>query len=107
MLVGAAIVADEANRIIHVTAEAGRLLGWAPDDLVGRRLLTIVPPAMREAHLAGFGRYLMTRQPHLLGRRVVLPVLRGDGSQVDVAVVIDEMDVGTGVLAFVAQMTPA
>lgn len=103
----AAIVADDANQIIYVNAEAGRLLGWPVPELTGRRLITIVPPDLREAHLAGFSRFLLTREPRLLGQPLVLPALRRDGSQVDVVLLITLIDTAEGRPTFLAELFPA
>ena len=61
------IAADDANRIVAVSRPLARLLGWRPEDLVGRRVVTVVPPALREAHVAGFSRHLTTGEAHVLG----------------------------------------
>lgn len=100
-----AMVADEANRILYANAEAGDLLGWDPAELSGRRLVSIVPHRLREAHLAGFGRFLLTREPQLVGRRVDVPALRQDGSEVPIALTITVLDVEDGPLTFLAEFT--
>ncbi|MDP1805519.1 MAG: PAS domain S-box protein, partial [Acidimicrobiales bacterium] len=69
------IAADDANRIVAVSGPLARRLGWRPEDLVGRRVVTIVPPALREAHVAGFSRHLSTGEAHVLGVPLDLPVL--------------------------------
>lgn len=88
----AAVVADDGNRIIYANQSALQFLGWEGHDLIGRRLVTIIPPAYREAHLAGFMRYLLTSEPQMLGRRVRLPVLRRDGSQVEADLLIETLN---------------
>jgi len=76
------IAADEANRIIAVSRPLAELLGWDPAELTGRRVVTVIPPSLREAHVAGFSRHLTTGEAHVLGIPLVLPVLRKDGSEV-------------------------
>ena len=87
----ATVVADDANRIIFVNLAAGELLGWAPDALVGQRLTVLIPPELREAHLAGFSRLQVTGRPHILGSVVNVPALRRDGSRVEVALLIERV----------------
>jgi PAS domain-containing protein len=41
----AQIAADVSNRIVAVSGAVEELLGWPPDELEGRRLVTIIPPA--------------------------------------------------------------
>ena len=87
----ATVVADDANRIIFVNQAAGELLGWAPEALVGQRLTVLIPPELREAHLAGFSRLQVTGQPRILGVTVLVPALRRDGWCVEVALTIERL----------------
>ena len=75
----AVVAADDFNRIVGISAAASELLGWPVDDLVGRRVVTIIPPELREAHVAGFTRHLTTGVAHALGVDLELPVLHRDG----------------------------
>jgi PAS domain S-box-containing protein len=45
---------------VAVTASLAESLGWAVEDLIGRRVVVLVPPELREAHIAGFTRHLTT-----------------------------------------------
>lgn len=87
----ASVVADDANRIIFVNRAAGELLGWAPEALVGQRLTVLIPPELREAHLAGFSRLQVTGEPRILGSTVQVPALRRDGSRLEVTLTIERL----------------
>lgn len=100
------VVADDANRIILVNTAAGELLGWAPDALVGQRLTVLIPPDLREAHLAGFSRLQVTGQPRILGSTVRVPALRRDGVAVEVALTINRLAGCGGRSAFQAVLEP-
>jgi PAS domain S-box-containing protein len=76
------VAADDANRIVAVSRPLADLLGWQVEDLVGRRVVTIIPLRLREAHVAGFTRHLTTGEAHVLGVPLVLPVLRADGTEI-------------------------
>ncbi len=102
----ATVVADDANRIIFVNEPAGQLLGWAPEALVGQRLTVLIPPELREAHLAGFSRLQVTGEPRILGTTVHVPALRRDGSRVDVALMIEQFAGAAGRRAFRAVLAP-
>ena len=78
----AAIVVDGQNRILGISDALADAVGWAVQDLVGRRVVAIVPPRYHEAHIAGLTRHLSTGQPHALRVDLQLPVLRADGSEV-------------------------
>jgi PAS domain S-box-containing protein len=102
----ATVVADDANRIIFVNEAAGDLLGWAPEVLAGQRLTVLIPPELREAHLAGFSRLQVTGEPRILGLTVRVPALRRDGSSVEVALIIEQLAVPRGRSVFRALLTP-
>jgi len=105
-LSAAAVIADDANRIIFVNAAAGELLGWSPEALVGQRLTVVIPPELREAHLAGFSRLRVTGDARILGSTLRVPALRRDGSLVDVALTIEEVAGGGGRSAFCGVLDP-
>ena len=100
----AVLVADDANRILAVTDAAAMLLGRG--DLAGERLVAIVPDRFRDAHLAGFTRYIATGQARLIGKAVTVPALRGDGSEVDVTLRLQARAAGGGRTLFVAVLEP-
>lgn len=103
----AVVVADDANRIIDVTDAAATLLRRRRDDLAGERLAAIVPPRFRDAHLAGFTRYIATGKARLIGRAVTVPVLRGDGSEIDALLRVQARPAAGGRTVFVAVLEPA
>jgi PAS domain-containing protein len=39
------VAADDANRIVAISASLAAALGWDVDDLVGRRVATLIPPS--------------------------------------------------------------
>jgi PAS domain S-box-containing protein len=86
----AAVVAcDAANRIVAVSPAAGELLGWEPASLEGRRLVAVIPPRMRDRHVAGFTRYLLDGTPPILDRPVRFPALRRDGTEILVSLLVE------------------
>jgi PAS domain S-box-containing protein len=101
-----AVAADDGNRILAVSRPLAQLLGWAVEDLVGRRVVALVPPELREAHVAGFSRHLTTGETHVLGVRLRLPVLRADGSRVDCELLIEQRSAVEGRRLYVAQVEP-
>jgi PAS domain S-box-containing protein len=102
----ATVVADITHRIIFATDSAGVLLGWQAAALVGQRISVIVPVDQREAHLAGFARYAITKQPRLIGHTVIVPALRFDGSVIELALTLHKVAFVAGD-AFVAELQPS
>jgi sigma-B regulation protein RsbU (phosphoserine phosphatase) len=100
----AVVAADGKNRIVYLNAAAEKLLGWSAVELVGKPLVTIIPPRLHPAHHAGFNRYIATHVPKLIGHPVRVPALRRDGSEVDVELTLagfrlgDEQDLIVGSL---------
>ena len=80
----AQIAADDWNRIIAVSSSAADLLGWSPAELEGRRLVTIIPPRLRDAHVAGFTRHMLGGGPRLLGSTLDVPALHRAGHEVPI-----------------------
>ncbi|MDQ1635113.1 MAG: hypothetical protein QOJ32_1922 [Frankiaceae bacterium] len=76
------VAADDANRIIGISERLAAQLGWTVEELVGRRVVTLIPPVLREAHVAGFTRHLTTGEAHALGVPLTLPVLHADGHEI-------------------------
>lgn len=100
---GAVIAADSTNHIIFANGEAAELLGWTEEELVGRRLTTIVPPELRESHLAGYTRYQVTRETKIIGATVSVPALHRDGTRVPVELTINIIG-RSGAPAFLAEL---
>jgi PAS domain S-box-containing protein len=103
----ALLAADDANRILAVSPPAAALLGWSADDLVGRRVVTIIPPRFHEAHVAGFVQFLLTGERHIVGRDVRVPALRRDGSEVVVVLHIEPERLSQGRTVLVASFERA
>lgn len=100
----AIVVGDDRNRITHVNPAAARLLGWSVAELTGRRLTTIVPQRLREAHISGYTRYLVTGTPQLIGRPVKVPALRRDGTEVAVELLLSVFVDDNGRRGFVGSL---
>jgi PAS domain S-box-containing protein len=101
-LTAAVVVADDQNHIAYINAAAEALLGWEAADLEGQRLTAIIPQRLHEAHIAGYTRYLVTRQPRLLGNPVRVPAMRRDGAEIDIELVLNSFAARDGRQMFVA-----
>jgi PAS domain S-box-containing protein len=104
--VGGAIAVDDGNRILAVSARLAEVLGWPVDELVGRRVVAIVPPRFREAHVAGFSRHLSTGDARALGVQLRLPVLRADGTELVCTFLIEAEPTPEGRIVYLASITP-
>lgn len=100
------VAADDNNRLVAVSAPAAAMLGWDAAELTGRRVVTIVPPSLREAHVAGFTRHLTTGETHVLGVPLELPVLRADGTELMCRFLIERAPAEVGRAVYVAWLDP-
>jgi PAS domain S-box-containing protein len=101
------IAADDKNQIVAVSESAGRLLGYdSTEQLVGQRLVAIIPPRFHQAHIAGFTLHLLVGRSPLLGREVDVPALRRDGTEVSVRLEVMSRSAHDGTALFVSRIRP-
>jgi PAS domain S-box-containing protein len=102
---GCLIAANEASQIIALSRGAADLLGY-PDagELVGSRIVTIIPERYRQAHLAGFTMYLLVGRKPLLDRPVRVPALRRDGTEVEIELMVRDQSAGDGRSVLIADV---
>src|SRR6201999_2377913 len=78
----AVVSMDGRARITYANSAFEQTFGYRVNDIIGRDLAeVIVPPSLREAHRRGFARYLATREPRMLDRRIELAAMRADGTE--------------------------
>ena len=79
------IAADTDSVIVAASAAALDLLGY-PDlaDLLGRRVIAVVPERFRQAHIAGATLHATNGRANLLEVPVTVPMLRADGTEIAV-----------------------
>ncbi|GAB2749832.1 hypothetical protein GCM10027273_30760 [Nocardioides pakistanensis] len=83
------LACDDGNTIVAVSRAAAALLGYDdPTQLVGRRLVSIIPDRYRQAHLAGFTLHLYTGRRALLDHSARVPLLTRDGAEVPVELAV-------------------
>ena len=100
------IAVDEANRVLALSRPLAEVLGWPVADLVGRRVVAIVPARYREAHVAGFSRHLSTGDARALGVDLELPVLRADGTELACRFLIESTPTPGGRVVYLAWISP-
>ena len=101
------LAADQASRILAVSPSALELLGYdEPAELVGNRIVTIVPQRFRQAHVAGYTMYQLVGRRPLIDRPVRVPALRRDGSEVLVELHVREAAVDGGRMVLLGELVP-
>jgi PAS domain S-box-containing protein len=87
------IVADASGRIVEFNPAAERTFGYSREEALGRTMADlIVPPSLRERHIAAFARFVKTREGSMLGRRVELTGMRADGSEFPVELALSQVE---------------
>lgn len=100
------LVGDDRNRIIAASSAALALLGWAESDLVGQRLLAVIPEHLREQHVVGFTRSAVSGDYRLLGQPLPLPALARDGREIPITLTLTRHLAARGRAVFLARLDP-
>jgi len=86
------VMMDHEGRIIEFNAAAESTFGYSRSEALGRLVADlIVPPSLREQHTRGFKRFLQTRQPSILGKRVEMKGMRKGGAEIPIELAITEV----------------
>jgi PAS domain S-box-containing protein len=102
------IVTDEASIILRATRPVLDALGYDDEaDLVGRRILVVVPERFHQAHVAGTALHSTNGRSHLIGRSVLVPVVRADGGEMLARVCVEPTHVAGDRRVFVADLRSA
>jgi len=104
-----AVVAMDARGLITTwNAQAERMFGWPPPEVMGKRLVDIlIPPRFREAHENGMARLRATGEGPILGRRIETFALRRDGGEFPIELAVTPLRSGdeTSYSAFIRDLT--
>ncbi|GAA4957288.1 PAS domain-containing protein [Actinoplanes utahensis] len=84
---------------------AEKLFGWTREEILGQRLTgTVIPPALRSAHNAGFARRLVSGDSDGLGHPTEVPALHRDGSELRISMTVVALG-DDGFFAYVTDRT--
>ncbi|MDS0298005.1 PAS domain-containing sensor histidine kinase [Halogeometricum sp. S1BR25-6] len=84
------LVIDTESRIRFANPAIEPILGYRPEELIGREKMVIIPERLRSAHKEGLSQYLDTGERHIDWTGVDLPALHKDGHEVPVSVSMEE-----------------
>jgi len=80
---------DETGRITNWNTQAAVTFGWTSAEVLGRKLAeTIIPPALRQAHLEGLRRFYATGEAPVLNRRLELTAIHRSGREFPIELTI-------------------
>lgn len=103
----AMLVADREGRLLHVNSCASLMFGYAPEELVGQPVETLIPEAARSRHRSDREGYMSEPKRRPMGASRNLQARRKDGSlfPVDVSLAPLPADDGLQVIASVSDIS--
>ena len=84
------LVIDERGTVQMANRATGRLLGWAPDELIGRQVEELMPRAEADAHQGYLDRYLATGERRVIGAGRDVKAMHRDGHLIPVRLSVGE-----------------
>ncbi|NMN98941.1 putative bifunctional diguanylate cyclase/phosphodiesterase [Antrihabitans stalactiti] len=88
----AVVVGDPSGLIVELNSAAADMFGYAREELLGRPVDVLFPPALLERQTAALSRLRETRTPRVQGRRFTMTGLRSDGEMLPLEVSMSETD---------------
>ena len=93
------IMADASGRVVEFNPAAERTFGYQRDEALGRTIAElIVPPSLRERHIAAYARFIETGDRSIVGRRMELVGMRADGSEFPVELTLTQVEGDPGLI---------
>ena len=87
------ITIDHEDRVLEFNPAAETTFGYRRDEAMGQILNDlIIPPAFHDSHKKGMRHYLETGEGSLLNRRLEMPALRKDGSEITVELAVTAVE---------------
>jgi PAS domain S-box-containing protein len=103
----ALLATDEASIIVAASRAALDLLGYRQaDELLGRRVIVVVPARFHQAHIAGTTLHATNGRDNLLGVPIDVPMVRADGAEVPVRIEVRPQQLDDSRRVFVARFRP-
>ena len=87
----AVVSVDQSGTIQFANPATSRVFGYEPAELIGKPLTMLMPEFMRDAHKAGFQRYLVTGRRHMNWQGAELSGLRKNGQEFAIEVSFGEL----------------
>jgi PAS domain S-box-containing protein len=101
------IVTDSGGTIVLVNAEVERLFGYRREELLGKSVDVLVPPAVRAAHHGHYKGFAAESKERHLGVGRDLHGVRKDGTEVPIEIGLKVLRVGAGrmILSVMTEIT--
>lgn len=90
----AVVVADENGRVVWCNDQVLSMLGWDPDDLVGRLVEVLLPHALKARHVEHRRAFRAAPAPRPMGPELTLTAVRADGTELPVEISLTPLRAG-------------
>jgi PAS domain S-box-containing protein len=84
----AIILIDHEEKVIYWNASASSMLGYQPEEIMGKNIMVIIPLRYKETHAQAFEKFIETGQGALLGKTYEVFAVRKDGMEIPVELAI-------------------
>jgi PAS domain S-box-containing protein len=98
----AMVVSDRSGHILLANAQAERLLGYAPEELIGQPVEVLLPERFRGRHVEHRAAYLSDPRPRAMGAALSLFARRKDGRELPVEISLSPIEDARGPLVIAA-----
>lgn len=92
----AIICIDITSSITFWNPQAEKIFGWTQEDIIGKKLQTIIPDQFKKGHEHGMQRYLETGEAVMLNRVMEITALNREGKEFPIELAITELNQNEG-----------
>jgi PAS domain S-box-containing protein len=98
----ATVIVDRSGMVIFANLQSRRLFGHSKEDLIGRRVETLIPERFRDRHLGDRETYAAHPATRVMGPGLELYALHADGHEIPVEISLSPLDTQRGRLVSAA-----
>ena len=96
--IDAIITSDTTDTILTWNRGAEHIFGYKAEEIIGKRVITIIPERYRKRHLNGIRRFIETGEKHLLGNKIELEALKKNGAEFPIELSLSTWEEDSGIL---------
>jgi PAS domain S-box-containing protein len=84
------VTMDQNSTILFINAAVERVFGYTPGDLIGQKIIRLMPEPLRQRHIEGMRRYLETGERLVSWSHVSFPGLHKSGREISLEIAFAE-----------------
>lgn len=98
----AVVVIDQTGLILFANGRVERLLGYHPQELIGKPHSVLVPSRYRDAHAAHVDRFMLEPRARMMGVGLQLVAIRKDGTEFKTEISLSPYHAASGLVVIAA-----